>query len=203
MCLTPAKPSAKVCRQVTNEHQVMPKVPKSAVPSLPIERHIHVLRGHKVMLDRDLAELYGVKAIALRQQIKRNRERFPDDFMFQLTESEARALVSQSVIASRRSFGGFLPYVFTQEGVAMLSSVLRSRRAILTNVAIMRSFARMRELIAANKDIAARVEKLERGHDRTASVIEILVDDIDRLARDVKDMKRLPPPSKRKIGFDL
>jgi len=179
----------------------MPTKTKSSVPAIPIERHIHVVRGQKVMLDRDLAELYGVKAIALRQQVKRNQERFPADFMFQLTESEAHALVSQSVIPSRRSFGGSLPYVFTQEGVAMLSSVLRSRRAILTNIAIMRSFVRMRELIAANKDIAARVEKLERGHDRSASVIEILVEDIDRLAHEVKDMKALPPVTKRKIGF--
>jgi hypothetical protein len=85
----------------------------------------------------------------------------------------------------------------------MLSAVLRSERAVQMSIAIIRAFIRMRELIAAHKDIAARVEKLERGHDRTASVIEILVDDIDRIALDVKQMKNLPSPSKRKYGFDL
>ena len=93
------------------------------------------------------------------------------------------------------------PFVFTQEGVAMLSAVLRSDRAVQMSIAIVRTFVRMRELMESNRDIAARVEKLERGHDRTASVIEVLVDDIDRLAREVKDMKSLPPAKKRRIGF--
>jgi hypothetical protein len=181
----------------------MPKAPKSIVPARPIEHHIHIIRGQKVLLDRDLAILYGVKTIALRQQVKRNADRFPDDFMFRLSQSEAEKLVSQSVIPSLQSLGGFLPYVFTQEGVAMLSSILRSRRAIQMNINIMRTFARLRELLAANRDIAARVEKLERSHIRTASVMEILVEDIERLARDVKQMNNLPSPSKRKIGFDL
>ena len=95
------------------------------------------------MLDRDLAELYGVKTIALRQQVKRNLERFPEDFMFQLTPEEGDVLVSQNVIPSKRSLGGSLPYAFTQEGVAMLSSVLRSRRAVEVNIAIMRAFVRL------------------------------------------------------------
>jgi ORF6N domain len=181
----------------------MSNTSKSSVPTRPIERHIQLIRGQKVMLDRDLADLYGVKPIALRQQVRRNRERFPEDFMFQLTKTEAESLVSQFVIASRRSLGGFLPYVFTQEGVAMLSSVLRSRRAILANIAIMRSFVHLREMIAANRDLAARIEKLERRHDRTASVIEILVEDIDGLASEVKGMKSLPSKPGRKIGFDL
>jgi hypothetical protein len=181
----------------------MPKALTSAKRSHPIEHHIHVIRGQKVMLDRDLAELYGVKPIALRQQVKRNKERFPEDFMFQLAAVEAGQLVSQSVIPSRRSFGGSMPYVFTQEGVAMLSSVLRSPRAVQMNIDIMRAFVRLRQLIENNKDIAARVEKLEERHGRTASVIEILVEDIDRLAHEVKEMKALPRPSKRKIGFDL
>jgi ORF6N domain-containing protein len=168
------------------------KTLKSTLPSRPIERHIQLIRGQKVMLDRDLADLYGVKPIALRQQVRRNRERFPQDFMFQLTNSEAESLVSQFVIPSRRSLGGFLPYVFTQEGVAMLSSVLRSRPAILANIAIMGSFVHLREMIAANKDLAARIEKLERSHDRAASVIEVLVDEIDGIAREVKNMKALP-----------
>ena len=95
------------------------------------------------------------------------------------------------------------PFVFTQEGVAMHSAVLRSDRAVQMSIAIARTFVRMRELMAANKDLEARVEKLERGHDRTASVIGVLVEDIDRLAREVKDMKALPRVTKRRIGFIL
>ena|SRR5579863_8013447 len=100
------------------------------IPVEVIERRIYLIRGEKVMLDRDLAALYQVKPIALRQQVKRNRERFPDDFVFQLSREEAGALVSQNVIPSRRSFGGSLPYAFTEQGVAMLSTVLKSRRAV-------------------------------------------------------------------------
>lgn len=95
------------------------------------------------------------------------------------------------------------PFAFTELGVAMLSSVLNSERAVQMNMAIMRAFVRMRELMTSNKDIAARVEKLERGHERTASVMEVLIEDIDRLAREVKGMKALPPVTKRRIGFIL
>jgi hypothetical protein len=145
--------------------------------------------------------LYGVKPIALRQQVKRNAERFPEDFLFQLTAGEVDGLLSQFVIPSRQSLGGFLPYAFTQEGIAMLSSVLRSQQAVQMNILIMRAFVRMRELIAANKDLADRIEKMESKQDRTASVIEILVEDIDRLALEVKHMKSGPGPRKRQIGF--
>ena len=100
------------------------------VPEEVIERKIFMIRGHKVMLDRDLAELYGVKPIRLREQVKRNIHRFPEDFMFQLTEKEAKSMVSQNAIPSWKHFGGYLPYVFTEQGVAMLSSVLNSERAI-------------------------------------------------------------------------
>ena len=89
-----------------------------------IEQKIFYIRGHKVLLDRDLAVLYEVRSIALRQQVKRNKDRFPDDFMFQLTQDEAQQLVSQNVIPSKESLGGYTPYVFTEQGIAMLSSVL-------------------------------------------------------------------------------
>lgn len=123
---------------------------------------ILIIRGQRVMLDRDLAELYGVKTIALRQQVKRNLNRFPQDFMFQLTTEEAETLVSQFVIPSRRSFGGFLPYAFSQEGVAMLSSVLRSTQAVEVNIAIMRAFVRLRSILAVNKELARKIDALER-----------------------------------------
>src|SRR5580704_6368332 len=115
---------------------------KSIDPDL-VEHRIVLLRGQRVMLDRDLAALYQVKPIALRQQVKRNIERFPGDFLLQLTQDEADDLVSQNVIPSKQSLGGSLPYAFTQEGVAMLSSVLRSKRAVRANIEIMRAFVKM------------------------------------------------------------
>ena len=139
------------------------------------------------MLDRDLANLYSVRAIALRQQVKRNIDRFPDDFMFQLTDKEVEILVSQNVIPSRKVLGGTFPYAFTQEGVAMLSSVLRSKQAVLVNINIMRTFVRMRELLATNKDLARRVER----HDKD---IAVLYDYLKKLLE--------PPKStKRRIGY--
>jgi hypothetical protein len=141
------------------------------IPLETIERRIYIIREHKVMMDRDLAELYGVKAIALRQQVKRNIGRFPKDFMFQLHDDEVDALVSQNVIPSRRVLGGALPYVFTQEGVAMLSSVLRSEQAVQVNVAIMRAFVRMREAMLSHKELARRVDDIERKYDGQFKVV--------------------------------
>ena len=157
---------------------------------IPIERiasKVYLIRDQKVMLDRDLAALYSVKAIALRQQIKRNIERFPSDFMFQLTDKEVEILVSQNVIPSRKVLGGALPYAFTQEGVAMLSSVLRSKRAVLVNVAIMRTFVRFREMLATHKDIARKID--QHDHD-----IAVLYDYVKQLLG--------PPATKKKpIGY--
>jgi len=175
------------------------------------------------MLDSDLAALYGVTTGNLNLAVRRNRTRFPEDFMFGLTQNEADSLLlqiarakvgrggveggdslSQTVIAKAGRGGRrTLPYAFTEHGVAMLSSVLNSERAIQVNIMIFRAFVRMRELIAANKDIAVRVEKLEQSHNRAASVIEVLVEDIDRLTQDVRKMKAMPAPRKRKIGFDI
>lgn len=156
------------------------------------------------MLDSDLSALYGVTTGNLNLAVRRNKGRFPNDFMFVLTKNEADSLLLQFARAKGARGGRRTPpFAFTELGVAMLSSVLKSERAVQMNIAIMRTFVRMRELIVANKDIAARVEKLERSHDRTASVIEVLVEDIDRLAHDVRQMKKLPEPHKRRIGFDL
>ena len=161
---------------------------KSLIPIERIAARIFVIRGEQVMLDRDLAKLYEVKAIALRQQVKRNSERFPDDFMFQLSEEEVDALVSQNVIPSRRSLGGSLPYAFTQEGVAMLSSVLRSRQAAEINVLIMRTYVQLRKAILTNDELARIVAE----HDQ---IITTLCEQVDWLLA--------PPESERKdrIGF--
>lgn len=147
------------------------------------------------MLDADLAQLYGVPTKAFNQAVHRNIQRFPDDFMFALTKEELASLRSHFVTSS---WGGprYLPNAFTEHGVAMLSAVLRSDRAVQTSIAIVRAFIRMRELIAANKDLAARVEKLEADQRQIGSIIDVLVEEIETM--------KLPPPSpKRKIGFDL
>jgi phage regulator Rha-like protein len=176
---------------------------KKTVASRVIEELIHVVRGQKVMFDADLARLYEVPTKALNQAVRRNIDRFPQDFAFQLSKAELDSWRSQSVTTNPSTKMGLRrpPLVFTQEGVAMLSAVLRSDRAVQMSIAIVRTFVRMRELMAANKEIAARVEKLERSHNRATSVIEVLVEDIDRLAREVKDIKALPPVTKRRIGF--
>jgi hypothetical protein len=157
------------------------------------------------MIDADLAALYEVPTKALNKGVRRNIERFPEDFAFVLSKDELENWRSQIVTSNSTAKMGLRRplYAFAQEGVAMLSAVLRSNRAIQMSIGIIRAFVRMRQLIEHNKDIAARVEKLERGHDRSASIIEILVEDIDRLAHEVKAMNALPKPSKRKIGFDL
>jgi len=127
-----------------------------------IRDKIHVIRGLHVMLDKDLAELYDVKAIRLREQVKRNIRRFPSDFMFQLNESEIDFMVSQNAIPSRKHLGGSLPYAFTEQGVANLASVLTNDKAIEVNIQIMRAFVSMRRFIAANAGMFQRVDSVER-----------------------------------------
>ena len=175
----------------------MPKISSPADSPRPIEHHIYVIRGQKVMLDADLAALYGVETKMLNRAVRRNPERFPVHFMFQLTVQETDSLRFQTG-TSKAGRGGrrYLPYVFTEHGVVMLSAVLNSARAVKMSIMVVQAFVRLREMIAANKDLAVRVEKLEHGHRETASIIEVLVDEIEH-------MKKLPPPSKRKIGFDL
>jgi phage regulator Rha-like protein len=159
-----------------------------------IERRIYLIRANKVMLDRDLAELYQVKTIALRQQVKRNQDRFPPDFMFQLSEEEAQILVSQNVIPSKQSLGGYLPYAFTQEGIAMLSSVLRSKKAVQVNIAIMRAFVKLREILYSNQELnrkfAAVIRKLAT-HDK---YFKVVFDELEKLTTH-------PIPPRRQIGF--
>ena len=136
-----------------------------------IERRIFLIRGQKVMIDRDIALLYGVKPIALRQQVKRNMDRFPKDFMFQLKVGEVEILVSQNVIPSRQSLGGTMPYAFTEQGIAMLSSVLTSKQAVQVNIQIMRTFSKLRELMATHKDLRQKIEELEKKYDQQFAVV--------------------------------
>jgi len=167
----------------------------------PVESLIYVVRGQKVMLDSDLAALYQVTTGNLNLAVRRNRSRFPLDFMFVLSRDEAEGLVLQSARAKGRGGRRTPPYAFTELGVAMLASVLNSERAVQMNIVIMRAFVRLREIIASNKDLAARIEKLERERERSVSLMEILAGEIKRLTREVKDMKALPPPARGRYGF--
>ena len=148
-------------------------IPKVLVPNEVIASKIYLIRGQKVMLDRDLAQLYDVETRTLIQAVKRNIERFPSDFMFQLSQDEFKILISQIVTSS---WGGTrkLPYAFTEQGVAMLSGILHSYRAIQVNIQIMRIYTRMREVLLSNKDLLLKVERLEQkfgSHDRAINVI--------------------------------
>ncbi|NOX65846.1 MAG: ORF6N domain-containing protein [Chlorobi bacterium] len=129
--------------------------------SSTIQEKIFTIRGVQIMLDRDLAELYGVKAIRLREQVKRNKNRFPDDFMFQLNNNEVNYMVSQSAIPSKQHLGGHLPYVFTEQGVSMLSSVLKTPVAVEVSILVVRAFVGMRKFILNNASIFQRLEKVE------------------------------------------
>ena len=169
----------------------------SPVPAAArIERAILIVRGHKVLLDADLAALYEVQTRVLVQAVKRNLERFPEDFMLQLGPEEADSLRSQSVISKNPGRGGrrSAPYVFTEQGMAMLSSVLNSPRAIAVNIEIMRAFVRLRELIASNKELAAKLDQLEKKlstHDQA----------ITEIMQAIRQLMAPPEPRKRPIGF--
>jgi len=144
---------------------------QSLVPVERIDKSIVLIRGQKVMLDADLAALYGVETRVLIQAVKRNIERFPMDFMFRLTRGEFKILRSQ-IVTSRR-WGGrrYPPYAFTEQGVAMLSSVLRSGRAVQVNIEIMRAFVRLRRMLASNAELAAKLAALERKYDEQFKVV--------------------------------
>jgi len=139
---------------------------KSLIPVERIEKSILLIRGHKVILDSDLAELYGVTTAALNQAVKRNIGRFPEDFAFQLAEDEFASLISQ-IVTSKTGRGGRrkLPWAFTEHGILMLSSVLRSERAVQANIQIMRAFIRMRQLLASNKGLMQKILSMEKKYD--------------------------------------
>lgn len=164
-----------------------------------LEYRILMLRGQRVMLDADLAELYSVETKALNRAVKRNRDRFPQDFMFQLTREESELLRCQigtskmqaSVSSTQRGGRRYLPYAFTEQGVAMLSSVLKSKRAVLVNIEIMRAFVRLRQLLTANADLARKLEALERKYDTQFKVV------FDA----IRELMAPPSATTRPIGF--
>jgi hypothetical protein len=164
---------------------------KALIPLEVIEQRILLIRGQKVMLSIHLAELYDVETRALNQAVKRNISRFPEDFVFQLNISEAEQLVSQNVIPHKKYFGGSLPYAFTEQGVAMLSSVLNSERAIKVNIEIMRTFVRLRRILASHSELARKLDALEKKYDAQFKIVFDVI----------RELMRSPEPKKRPIGF--
>jgi ORF6N domain len=185
-------------------------IPSTSVTPKPenLASMVLVIRGEKVLLDTDLSALYGVETKALNQAVKRNLDRFPEDFMFQLTPEEwermrsqtvtsyaaSNPMKSQSVTASRRKLTA-VPYAFTEQGIAMLSSVLRSQRAVEVNIAIMRTFVQLRRLMDSNRDLGRRIEAMEKRYDEQFSAV---FDAIKQLIAD--DQAKKAKPSRR-IGF--
>jgi len=143
-----------------------------------ISNHIVTLRGQQVMLDRDLAELYQVKSIRLREQVKRNSKRFPVDFMFQLNEKEIEIMVSQNAIPSKQHLGGSLPYAFTEQGVYMLATVLKSDVAIDVNIAIMRTFTKLREFSKHYNALAKQLIEVDRKHEKHYKALKKALDEL-------------------------
>jgi hypothetical protein len=171
-----------------------PRKSSTRRPVTPVERiaqAIVLTRGQKVMLDQDLAYLYGVSTKVLNQAVRRNESRFPSDFMFQLTREEVVNLRSQFVTAEPRNIR-YLPYAFTEQGVAMLSSVLRSERAVRVNIEIMRAFVQLRQMLSSNADLARKLEMLEKKYD---AQFKVVFDAIREL------MTPDAPATRRRIGF--
>ena len=147
-----------------------------------IESKIYFIRGQKVMIDSDLAEMYGVETRRLKEQVKRNRDRFPEDFMFELTAKEAEDFSRSQFAILKRGYNiKYLPYVFTEHGVLMLSSILRSKQATDVNIRIMRVYSKMKELLMLNKDILLKLEKLERSSDKHDKDIQVIFSYIKKL----------------------
>lgn len=164
---------------------------QSLMPVARIEKAIRLVRGQKVMLDADLAGLYGVETRVLVQAVKRNLERFPEDFMFQISREEFAVLRSQSVTSSDWGGRRYPPYAFTEQGVAMLSSVLRSRRAVQVNIEIMRAFIRLRQMLASHAELARKLDALEKKYDaQFKDVFEA-----------IRQLMAPPEPERHAIGF--
>lgn len=187
----------------------MPKTEntKITIADESVMNQIYVIRGQKVMLDRDLASLYGVETKVLKQSVRRNSIRFPDDFMFELTKDEFQSLRSQFVTSNEGRGGSrYVPMVFTEQGVAMLSGVLNSNRAIVVNIQIMRVFTRIRQMLTDNTElrleiaeIKQAVDKISKKQDGQDKNIELIFEYIDRL----QEKEELPVPERNAIGFTV
>ena len=165
------------------------------IPSERIERSILLIRGHKVMLDADLAALYDVETRQLVRAVKRNISRFPDDFMFQLSKDEFENLRCHFGTSSQWGGRRYPPYAFTEQGVAMLSSILKSRRAVQVNIEIMRTFVRLRRMLASHAELARKLDALEKKYDVQFKIV------FDAIRQLMEPPEPEPEPPKRRIGF--
>lgn len=171
----------------------------SLLPVERIENKIYFIRGHKVMIDADLAQMYGVETRTLNQAVNRNLHRFPEDFMFQLTKMEYQNLISQAVTSS---WGGRrkLPYAFTEHGAVMLASVLNSEVAVEASIQVVRAFVKLREALASHKELAAQIEKLER---KLGNHLDKHDKEIKVLFEAIRQLMHPPNPPRKKIGFKI
>ena len=161
------------------------------IPLETIEHRILLIRGHKVMIDADLADIYGVTTKRLNEQVKRNRDRFPEDFMFQLTEKEKAEVVANCDHLKKLKYSPVLPNVFTEHGAIMIATILNSPVAVQASIHVVRAFVRLRQMLASNKELAKRLDKLEEKYDAQFKVV------FDA----IRQLMTLPEPKRKKIGF--
>lgn len=172
---------------------------KLLIPDEIITDKIYLIRDNKVMLDKDLAVLYGIKAVRMREQVKRNIDRFPQNFMFQLSENEVDFMVSQNAIPSRKHLGGYLPYAFTEHGILMLANVVKNERAIKVSIKIIEIFVRMREMFLTHTNILQKLEEIERkytDHDQKIILIFEYLRQFDLAKQQESDQR-----SRIRVGF--
>jgi hypothetical protein len=175
---------------------VSKKTERNLVPQEVLLSKIYLIRNEKVMLDRDLAALYGVKGIRLREQVKRNLNKFPKHFMFQLTKQEVEIMVSQNAIPSKQHLGGTLPYAFTEHGVLMLANVLKSERAVQVSIKIIELFVKLRQMLVTHTELKLEIEKIKKKLDNHDKNIEVVFKYLDELL----EKKEKP---RNKIGYKL
>lgn len=168
----------------------------SIIPQEVLMNKIYLLRNEKVMIDRDLAILYGVESRRLREQVKRNISKFPRHFMFQLTEQEVEIMVSQNAIPSKSSLGGTLPYAFTEHGVLMLANVLKSEQAVQVSIRIIELFVKLREMLVSHTELKLEIEKIKKKVDNQNKNIEVIFNYFDELL----EKKEKP---RKQIGYNI
>lgn len=173
---------------------------KPIIPEEVVMRKIFVLRDQRIMLDRDLAELYDVEPRRLREQVKRNQDRFPSNFMFRLTEEEVEYMVSQNATPSRQVLGGSLPLAFTEHGILMLANVLRGGRAVQMSIRIIEVFVKMREMLLTHKDLLLKIEKIEQSMSSHDHQITVLFEHLKRLLESKSQQEG--QESRKRIGFN-
>ncbi len=185
----------KIQPRIFTDETQMKKTETGLIPQGTIEDKILLLRGRKIMLDSDLAVLYGVETKQLTRQVRRNIDRFPDDFMFQLTREEYNELLRCQIGTLKRGqHSKYLPHAFTEHGILMLSSVLNSKKAIQVNIQIMRTFTKLREMILTHKDLQKKIEDMEKRHDKHDQHFQLIF-------KTIKEMLNSPGKPKKRIGY--